>query len=418
MTSTPSTARATALGRSLVLLVALAVLGAVGLVVTTSPPARAAGLTQVTGFGSNPGALAMYSYRPDGLPSGAPLVVELHGCTQNASTYFANSGWREMADRNGFALVLAQQSSANNSSSCFNWFQASDTARGQGEALSIKQMTDYAVSSYGLDSSRVYVTGLSAGAAMTAVMLATYPDTYAGGSINAGLPYRCASSTLDAFSCMNPGVDKTPSAWGDLVRAAYSGYTGKRPLVSIWQGTSDTTVAPMNAGELRDQFTNVAGLSQTPTSTGTVASGVTYEDYAGRVRVTRVQGMTHGTAVDPGTGTAQCGTAGAYFIDTSVCAAYQDVRFFGLDGGTAPTPTPTATPTASPTASPTPTPTPTPTATPTCVTATNYAHVTAGRAYQSGGYAYATGSNQNLGLYNTYYTSTLKQTSTGYWEKC
>ncbi|WP_245616087.1 hypothetical protein [Phycicoccus jejuensis] len=101
MTSTPSAARATALGRSLVLLVALAVLGAVGLVVTTSPPARAAGLTQVTGFGSNPGALAMYSYRPDGLPSGAPLVVELHGCTQNASTYFANSGWREMADRHG-----------------------------------------------------------------------------------------------------------------------------------------------------------------------------------------------------------------------------------------------------------------------------------------------------------------------------
>lgn len=264
MTSTPSAARATALGRSLVLLVALAVLGAVGLFVTTSPPARAAGLTQVTGFGSNPGALAMYSYRPDGLPSGAPLVVELHGCTQNASTYFANSGWREMADRHGFALVLAQQSSSNNSSSCFNWFQASDTARGQGEALSIKQMTDYAVSSYGLDSSRVYVTGLSAGAAMTAVMVATYPDTYAGGSINAGLPYRCASSTLDAFSCMNPGVDQTPAAWGDLVRAASSGYTGKRPLVSIWQGTSDTTVAPMNAGELRDQFTNVAGLSQSP----------------------------------------------------------------------------------------------------------------------------------------------------------
>ncbi|WP_404351388.1 alpha/beta hydrolase family esterase [Phycicoccus jejuensis] len=197
MTSTPSAARATALGRSLVLLVALVVLGAVGLVVTTSPPARAAGLTQVTGFGSNPGALAMYSYRPDGLPSGAPLVVELHGCTQNASTYFANSGWREMADRHGFALVLAQQSSSNNSSSCFNWFQASDTARGQGEALSIKQMTDYAVSSYGLDSSRVYVTGLSAGAAMTAVMLATYPDTYGAGPSTPASPTaaRAARST-------------------------------------------------------------------------------------------------------------------------------------------------------------------------------------------------------------------------------
>ncbi len=144
MTSTPSTARATALGRSLVLLVALAVLGAVGLVVTTSPPARAAGLTQVTGFGSNPGALAMYSYRPDGLPSGAPLVVELHGCTQDAPTYFANSGWRELADRDGFALVLAEQNTGNNSSRCFNWFQSGDIARGQGEAASIAQMVAHA----------------------------------------------------------------------------------------------------------------------------------------------------------------------------------------------------------------------------------------------------------------------------------
>ncbi|MBM6401155.1 PHB depolymerase family esterase [Phycicoccus sp. MQZ13P-5] len=394
---------------------ALAVLGAVGLVVTTSPPARAATLQQVTGFGSNPGALAMYSYRPDGLPAGAPLVVELHGCTQDASTYFSHSGWRELADRYGFALVLAQQSSSNNSSSCFNWFQAGDTARGQGEALSIKQMTDFAVSSYGLDASRAYVTGLSAGAAMTAVMLATYPDTYAGGSINAGLPYRCATSTLDAFSCMNPGVDKSPAAWGDLVRAAAPGYTGPRPLVSIWQGTSDTTVAPMNATELRDQFTDVAGVSQTPTSTGTVASGVTVEDHAGKVRVTRVQGMGHGTAVDPGSGTTQCGTAGAYFIDTSVCAAYQDARFFGLDAGGS-SPSPTATPTSTPTATPTSTPTTSPTA--TCVTASTYAHVSAGRAHQSGGYAYANGSEQNLGLYNTFYTATLRQTASGYWGGC
>ncbi|MGG5260158.1 extracellular catalytic domain type 1 short-chain-length polyhydroxyalkanoate depolymerase [Phycicoccus avicenniae] len=418
MTSTRSTTAAAALAstraaRVLVATLALALVGAVSLV-AGSPPARAATLQQVTGFGSNPGALAMYSYRPDGLPSGAPLVVELHGCTQNASTYFASSGWREMADRYGFALVLAQQSSSNNSSSCFNWFQSADTARGQGEALSIKQMTDYAVSTYGLDSSRVYVTGLSAGAAMTSVMLATYPDTYAGGSINAGLPYRCATSTLDAFSCMNPGVDKSPSAWGDLVRAADPGYTGPRPLVSVWHGTSDTTVAPANATELRDQFTDVAGVSQSPTSTGTVASGVTFEDYAGRVRVQRVQGMGHGTAVDPGTGTTQCGTAGAYFIDTSVCAAYQDVLFFGLDDGTGSTPTPSGTPTTTPT----PTPTPTATASPTCVTASNYAHVSAGRAHSSGGYAYANGSNQNLGLYNTFYSSTLRETSAGYWEKC
>src|SRR5262245_17154516 len=84
----------------------------------TAAPARAASLVQVGSFGSNPGNLAMYGYRPDGLASGRPLVVLLHGCTQNANDYFSNSGWRKYADQWGFALVLAQTSSANNSSIC------------------------------------------------------------------------------------------------------------------------------------------------------------------------------------------------------------------------------------------------------------------------------------------------------------
>jgi poly(hydroxyalkanoate) depolymerase family esterase len=414
MTSTrtltlPVPARA---ARAIGVVLALAVAVATTFVVASAPPAQAATLQQVSGFGSNPGALTMYSYRPDGLPSGAPVVVELHGCTQDATTYFTSSGWRTFADRHGFALVLAQQSSSNNSNTCFNWFEPGDTARGQGEAASIAQMVDYAVANYGSDSRRVYVTGLSAGAAMTAVMLATYPDKFAGGSINAGIPYKCATSMTAAFTCMNPGVDKTPAAWGDLVRGAYAGYTGPRPKVAVWQGQSDTTVAPMNGAELRDQFTNVNGVSQTPTSTGSIASGVTWEDYGGRVRLTRIAGMGHGTAVDPGTAPNQCGTAGAYFIDT-VCAAYYDVVFFGLDGGTTP---PTTTPPATTTTTTPPTTTSNPP--PTCITSSNYDHVAAGRAHQSGGYAYALGSNQNLGLYNTFYTATLKQSSPGYWEKC
>lgn len=409
--------------RALGSVLALATAIALGALVATAPPARAAALEQVPSFGANPGALAMYAYRPDGLPSGAPLVVELHGCTQDAPTYFASSGWRTFADRYRFAIVLAEQSQANNSNKCFNWFEPGDITRGQGEAASIAAMVDHAVASYGSDPSRVYVTGLSAGAAMTAVMLATYPDKFAGGAINAGLPYKCATSMIDAFTCMNPGVDKTPKQWGDLVRGAYSSYTGPRPRVSIWQGQSDTTVAPRNGEELRDQFTDVLGVGQTPTATGSIGPSVTWEDYGGRVRLHRVAGMGHGTPVDPGTAPEQCGATGAYFIDT-VCGAYYDAAFFGLDGGgSSPTPTGTATSTPTSTATPTtsePTPTATTTTTtaPSCVTASNYAHVQAGRAYQSGGYAWAVGSKQQLGLYNTYYTSTLKESSPGYWEKC
>ncbi|MEU8128022.1 PHB depolymerase family esterase [Micromonospora sp. NPDC049049] len=391
---------------------ALAVTGAVAV----AAPAQAATLTQVTGFGSNPGNLAMYAYRPDNLPANSPAVVLLHGCTQNASGYFANSGWQKYADQWKFALIVAQQPSGNNANSCFNFFEAGDTTRGQGEALSIKQMVDHAKTNYGVNGSRVYVSGLSAGGAMSAVMLATYPDVFAAGSIIAGIPYRCATSMVNAFSCMNPGADKTPAAWGDLVRGAYSGYTGPRPRVAIWHGTSDTTVTPLNGTESRDQWTNVRGVSQTPTSTSSLPGNTSLEVYGNDdVRLYRISGMGHGTPVDPGSTAEQCGTAGAYFLDT-ICSTYRDALFFGLNGGgTNPTPTPTATPTPTPTATPTPTPTATPTTPPTCVTASNYAHVAAGRAYQSGGYAYANGSNQRMGLYNTFYTSTLKQTAPNYW---
>ncbi|MFI7427263.1 PHB depolymerase family esterase [Micromonospora sp. NPDC049836] len=382
-------------------------------VLTAALPAQAAALTQVTGFGSNPGNLAMYAYRPDGLPANAPAVVLLHGCTQNATGYFTNSGWQKYADRWKFTLIVPQQPSANNANSCFNWFETGDTARGQGEALSIKQMVDHAKTTYGTDPGRVYVSGLSGGGAMSAVMLATYPDVFAAGSVIAGLPYRCATSMVNAFSCMNPGVDKTPAQWGDLVRNAYSGYGGKRPRVAIWHGTSDTTVAPLNAAESRDQWTNVLGVPSTPTSTGTLPGGTSLEVYgADQVRLYRVSGMGHGTPVDPGSATDQCGSTAAYFLDT-ICSTYRDALFFGLDGGV--TPSPTTSPTATPTATASPSSSPSPTAAPVCVTASNYAHVTAGRAYQSGGYAYALGSNQRMGLYNTFYTSTLKQTGPGYW---
>ncbi|MEV7326834.1 PHB depolymerase family esterase [Micromonospora sp. NPDC093244] len=389
------------------------VLAAAG-AITLGTPAQAATLTQVTGFGSNPGNLAMYAYRPDNLPANSPAVVLLHGCTQNASGYFANSGWQKYADQWKFALIVAQQPSGNNANSCFNFFEAGDTTRGQGEALSIKQMVDHAKTNFGVNGSRVYVSGLSAGGAMSAVMLATYPDVFAAGSIIAGIPYRCATSTVNAFSCMNPGADKTPAAWGDLVRGAYSGYTGPRPRVAIWHGTSDTTVTPLNGTESRDQWTNVRGISQTPTSTSSLPGNTSLEVYGNdEVRLYRVSGMGHGTPVDPGSAAEQCGTAGVYFLDT-ICSTYRDALFFGLNGGgTTPTPTPTVT--ATPTPTPTATPTPTPSTPATCVTASNYAHVTAGRAYQSGGYAYANGSNQRMGLYNTFYTSALKQTGPNYW---
>jgi len=375
---------------------------------TARPAAAAAGpLVQVSSFGSNPGALAMYTYTPANLPASAPLVVALHGCTQTASDYFTHSGWAELADRYRFAVIFPQQSSANNSSLCFNWYLIAEDGRGAGEAASVKSMVDYQKSHLSIDPARVFVTGLSAGGAMTADLLADYPDVFAAGATDSGLPAQCATSQLQATNCQQNSQNLTPAQWAAKVKNSYSGYTGSYPRVAIWQGTADYVVYPVNGTELRDQWTAVHGLSQTPSSTVTLTGGATettYQDAAGTTRVAlfSISGMGHGTAVHPGTATDQCGSTGAYFLDY-ICSSYYTAQFWGLTGASSPPP------------STTPAPTPTPTPTGTCVTASNYAHTTAGRAHQLSGETYANGSNQDMGLWNVYIVHTLRQTGANYW---
>ncbi|MDQ0796643.1 PHB depolymerase family esterase [Streptomyces sp. B1I3] len=452
-------------------------------VATAAPTAAAAGLQQVTGFGSNPGNLQMFAYTPDGLPAGAPLVVALHGCTQTAGAYYANSGWPAYADLWGFDVVFPQTTSANNPLSCFGWFDPAEDTRGRGEAASVVQMVEYAKRTYGTDGRRVYVTGLSAGGGMTADLLAAYPDVFAGGSVASGLPAQCATSQAGASGCQTGPQKLSPSQWGDKVRGSYPGWTGPWPRVAIWQGTSDYTVHPANATALRDQWTDVWGIGQTPSSTSGLPGNTTrsvYEDASGRpaVETFTVSGMGHGLPVDPGSGAGQCGSTAAYFLDT-ICSTYHTGVFWGLDGDTPgggdalPAPSglkvsgvtastasltwdavgnavsyavhrdgtkvgsPTsasftdtglsagtayrytvaavdssgATGTLSPAVTAT---TAGGTAPAACFSATNYAHVAAGRAHTAGGYVYANGSGQTMGLYNVFVTHTLRESPAGY----
>jgi hypothetical protein len=195
-------------------------------------------------------------------------------------------------------------------------------------------MVDRMRTDHASDPARVYVTGLSAGGAMTAVMLAAYPEVFAGGAIVAGLPYRCATSQSAAFSCMNPGTDLTPVQWGDKVRAA-SSHTGAWPIVSIWHGDSDYVVRPANLTESMQQWTNVQGIDQTADVSDTVGGFPhrVYKDAGGtpRVETYTITGMGHGTPVDPGTGETQCGTAGAYILDVNLCSSYYIGHFWSLD---------------------------------------------------------------------------------------
>ncbi|MFF5760799.1 PHB depolymerase family esterase [Streptomyces longwoodensis] len=308
---------------------------ALGLGLGAPGRAAASSLQEVTGFGTNPGALRMFRYVPDGLPAGRPVVVALHGCTQNAAGYGAGSGWIQLADRWKFSVVLPQQQTANNASSCFDWFQTGDIQRGQGEAASVAQMVDRHLADVGGDASRVYVTGLSAGGAMTAVMMAAYPDRFAAGGVVAGLPYGCAQAAGSPYVCMYVGATQTPRQWGDRVRAADPGHPGPWPRLTVFQGTADYTVKPVNMTDLVGQWTDVQGADRTADVSDTVG-GYPHQVYrapsgAVAVETYSITGMGHGQPVDPGSGPTQCGTAGAYLLDVDLCAAYRMGTAWGLD---------------------------------------------------------------------------------------
>ena len=310
------------------------VLSSAIIIAASTAIAHAGSITQVTSFGANPGALEMYEYVPQGLPSGSPLVVVLHGCTQTASA-MQNAGWNKLADQYHFAVVYPQQVSANNPVECFNWAgeygDPADLQRGMGENQSIMSMIDTAVMSHQLDKDRVYIAGFSAGAAFVAVMLSTWPDRFAAGAVMSGVAYRCATSVNGAYMCQNPGVAKTAPEWGDLVRGADT-FSGKRARVQLWQGTSDSTVAPMNEGELVKQWTNVLGASDTPDETEMVGQATrTAYKVNGQIAVEayKVSNMTHAVAIG---GTGCPAAVGAYFEDHGICSTTIAANFFGLTG--------------------------------------------------------------------------------------
>jgi poly(hydroxyalkanoate) depolymerase family esterase len=290
-------------------------------------------LREIPAFGSNPGGLRMFTYLPPHVSAEAALVVVLHGCTQTAASYDLGAGWSTLADRYGFALLLPEQQRSNNLNGCFNWFQTGDIKRGHGEALSIRQMVDKMVSDHGIDRKRVFVTGLSAGGAMTSVMLATYPDVFAGGAIIAGLPYGAATNVQQAFESMFQCPPRSARAWGDLVRGA-SPYDGPWPRVSVWHGGADTTVIPSNAAEIIKQWTDVHGLPSTPALKDTVDGypRQVWCNAAGEelIESYTIPGMAHGTPLAVGEANDQCGAAGAFLLDVSISSSYHIAKFWGL----------------------------------------------------------------------------------------
>lgn len=285
-------------------------------------------LTDLRGFGSNPGSLRARIYAPGNLVENAPLVVVLHGCTQTAAGYDRGSGWSRLADEEGFAVLFPEQVRQNNPNLCFNWFAPADVTRGSGEVSSIAQMIDAAIIQHGLDSRRVFITGLSAGGAMAAAMLATYPEKFAGGAIIAGLPFACAATIPEAFDRMRGHGLPTPQALRVSLAAA-SRHKGSWPRLAIWHGDADATVASANADAIAGQWSEALGVGEAEAEMLGPHRRLAWRDASGDVVMEsiRIAGMGHGAPIDP---RIDGSTPAPFMLDAGISSTLEIARFWGI----------------------------------------------------------------------------------------
>ena len=295
---------------------------------------RASRLHDLNAFGANPGALNAKIHVPARIAERPALVVVLHGCTQSAGGYDRGSGWSQLADEHGFLLLFPEQQRANNPNLCFNWFSPTDNGRDRGEALSIRQMIVAMIDAHDIDPSRIFVTGLSAGGAMTSVLLASYPELFAGGAIIAGLPHGSASNVPQALEAMRAPGSYSAKDMGDRVRHA-SDHHGPWPRISIWHGSADATVSSANADAILAQWLSVHGLEPAPHEAEQVAGHrrQAWNDAGGRPLIEdyRIANMGHGTPLAT-TGQDACGVVMPHMLEAGISSTRRIASAWGLLG--------------------------------------------------------------------------------------
>ena len=264
------------------------------------------------------GAHAGLAYKlhvPAQRPSRAPLIVMLHGCTQDADQFATSTRMNAIADREGFYVLYPTQSVLANPRRCWNWFLPAHQGRGAGEPAAIAGLVEAIARTHDVDARRVYVAGLSAGGAMAAVLGATYPDVFAAVGVCAGLAVGAAKDVDSALGAMAKGAAE-PQALPAKLRALLGARKRPVPLLVI-QGTRDVRVAPVNAEQLAGQWALAAGLPARPSASerapalpeGRTVEKAVWRDGQGQTLVERwlVSDLAHawpggdaaGTHVDP-----------------------------------------------------------------------------------------------------------------------
>ncbi len=223
--------------------------------VVTEPDVEDRGYFSARTYANDAGQRNYKLYVPSGYRGAPlPLIVMLHGCTQDADDFAAGTQMNTLAERHDCFVAYPIQPKRANPSRCWNWFKPGDQQRERGEPLLIAGITRDVMANYNVDPARVYIAGLSAGGAMAAVMIHTYPDLYAAAGIHSGLPYRCAHD-LPSGTCRDEG-GQAGSTWAARQRSR-SAHRAEAAIV-VFHSDADATVHPSNGSELVREFSRGA----------------------------------------------------------------------------------------------------------------------------------------------------------------
>lgn len=213
-------------------------------------------------FGLNPGNLKLYLYVPQTLSENPSLLVVLHGCSQNATSFSQESGWNELAESNGFIVLYPEQRYQNNASLCFNWY-ADGSPCESDELRSIQSMVKFCTTRYGIDTQKQFVYGVSAGAAMAVQLMVCQPDQFKAGASVAGGAFVDVDGLTEAGKLM-----RRKEAISDAhLLAELKPFIKEQqilPDLIVYHGTSDKVVNEQNTKDLIQQWTLQAGIAQNP----------------------------------------------------------------------------------------------------------------------------------------------------------
>jgi len=302
--------------------------------------ANSQNLIRVKHFGKNKGHLKMYVHVPMNADKTKPMpmVVMLHGCLQCAKKASSQTGWSKLGDENNFYVLYPQQRRINNPMRCFKFHKRRHTNKNRGENLSIEQMIEYMKKTYAINDNQVYITGLSAGAAFSVVMMADYPETFKSGAIFAGGAYKMGNGYISAAMGMLGWRIKSAEKWGSIVRKQNPDFKGEYPQLIIYQGNKDMVVNRRNGTELMKQWTNIRNAPMTPSETINSFVNVNdiqrnvYRDKNNKDAVIfyKINKLNHALLVDPGKCPMQGGIRGFFSKDKNYFSTLWTAYDFGL----------------------------------------------------------------------------------------